>query len=364
MAMKGFLGAAAKKNTDIRGFLRDAAGGNSLKYSSERATKHLLYIPFINETVNNDGVDTEVKSIVSISAAVHEWNGIDGKYRSTVCIKDVIRDDGNGNVLNDGTCPFCNRVNDAWEIHNIRKEREEATCGKTGAELEEHMKNFVSSIADERKAKAARDYIYILVAKFRQDKAGAIVINDQSKLPEYDLKVMKLSTNRSEKIQKAVENSGIEMAGAEILFDYPDTEDVRHLSTDCVTVPVVRGTANSIISKFPALEEKILEDAKKFDWEGIEKAFPEWKGMTTSEAETIVKGLFKKYDEYKLALETNPDAKYMEYLTSSNTANPSLGAGNTATTADAAQAALPNNSPKIEVPAIDPNEAFGGIGTL
>lgn len=370
MAMKGFIGAAARKNSDIRDFLREAQGGNSLKYSAEKNTKHLLYIPYSIENVNEEGVDKQVKSLISISAAVHEWTGTDGKYRSTVCLDGIVREE-NGQLLNDGSCPFCARVSDAWDIYNIRKEREEASCNLTGAELEKYMKDITGKLSEERKAKAARDYIYILVAKFRQDKNGAIIVNEQTKLPEYDLKVMKLSTNRSEKIIKAVENSGVEMAGTEILFDYPNTDDVRHLSTDCVTVPVIKGTANSLLGKYAGLEEKILADAEKFEWDGIEKAFPEWKGMTTVEATTIVNGLFKKYDQYKKELEVNPDAKYMEYLTSATTAAPSLNVGTPVVTAEAPVAPA---IPSVENPApvagtvgagtVDVNDAFGGIGTL
>lgn len=358
MAMKGFLKAAARKNTDIREFLREAAGTSGLKYVAEKNAKHLLYIPYKKEVINEGGVDKEINSLISISGSVHEWTGIDGKFRSTICLDGVTREDENGNVLNDGTCPFCDRVNDAWEIYNIRKEREEQTCGKTGAELENYMKDISSKLAQERKAKAANEYIYILVAKFKQDKQGNLVMNDTTKLPDYELKVMRLPAKRSEKIQKAVENSGVELAGTELLFDYPDTEDVRHLYSDSVVVPVIRGTANSLITKFDGLENAILEAAANFEWDGIEKSFPEWKGMTTKEAQMVCNGLFKKYDDYKLQLETNPNAKYMEYLTAGTAQNPSLTGGETKPAENPGTVAAP------QVPNLDVNDAFGGIGSL
>ena len=359
---KGFIGAASKKNADIRQFLKEAAGGTSLKYSAEKAMKHFLYVPYTESVVaDENGNETKVKEIISISAAVHEWNGSDGYYHSTVCINGVVRNDEADptKVLNDGTCPFCERVRDAWEIFNIRKETEERTCGKTGAELEQYMKNITSKLSDERKAKAARDYIYILVAKFRQDKGGSLVLNQTTRMPDFELKVMKLSTSRAEKIVKTVETSGIELAGTEIVFDYPDTDDVRHLSTDCVTVPIMHGSNNSVIAKYPGLEDEILRQARLFTWDGLEKAFPEWRGMTTAEAQITMNKMFKQYDDWKKELETNPNARYMEYLTAGATATPALGIGTAAPAA--------TQEPNLQMPTVNPvdvNDAFSGVGSL
>lgn len=372
--MNSFLAAATKRNKDIRSFLRDASGANSVKYSAVKNEKHLIYIPYITETVNEDGVDKEVKSIISITAKVHEWNGADGKYKSTVCLDGVIREDSDGTPLNDGSCPFCNRIADAWDIFNIRKDREAQASGKSGAELEKYLEEIRGKLAEDNKAKAPREYMYILVAKFRQDKNGLLTKNDKGR-PEFDLKVMRLTANRSEKILKTIENGGISLEGAELLFDYPNTEDIRHLYTDSVIVPAVRGTANSVITKFDGLEEEILEAAKKFTWDGIEKSFPELKGMTTKEAQTVMNGLFAKYDDYKKQLETNPNARYMEYLTS--TANvPGLNVGDDAPAGEpagqtanpaglnvpSANTAAPTAPTAPVVPDVD--AAFGSIGSL
>jgi hypothetical protein len=217
------------------------------------------------------------------------------------------------------------------------------------------MKQVASKFGEERKAKAPKDYLYMLVVQFRQDKNGSVIKNDATQMPEYDLKVMRLPAKRSEKILKTVENTGIDFEGAEILFDYPDTDDIRHLYSDAVTVPIVRGTNNSIISKFKGLEEKILAEAANFKWDGIEKSFPEWKGMTSDEATAVCNSMFKKFDEYKTALAENPNAKYMEYLNSNISSVPELGVSSEAKV----------EVPKApEIPKVDVNSAFGGIGTL
>ena len=328
----GFMAAASKKNSDIKGFLRDASSGNGIKYVAEKSAKHLLYIPFLeSEEVGPNGETYQNKSLCSIAGKAHEWNGTDGKYKSTVCLDGVVLKDAQGNITNDGTCPFCARLSDAWEIYKYRMDREQQTCGKTGEELKKHLDDLKSDFAEERKAKEARDYIYILVAKFRTDKVNNVIIGQRG-LPEFDLKVMKLSTSRSEKIMKSVENSGLEFLGCEIIFDYPDTEDTRHLSSDCVTAPVYPNSKNSILAAYPALQAEIQAAAAAFSWEGIDKSFQEWKGMTNEEAKITTDSLFKQYDSYKNELAVNPNAKYMEYVgpKSANTesATPSAGTGN------------------------------------
>ena len=62
----------------------------------------------------------------------------------------------------------------------------------------------------------------------------------------------------------------------------------------------------------------------KFEWDGLEKAFPEWAGMTTSEAQKVVDSMFEQWDIYKKDLLTNPQAKYLEYVVRTPSTTPSL----------------------------------------
>ena len=324
--MPGFLSAAAKKQTDVRSFLRDAAGSNSIKYTPEKGAKHLLYIPYrVEDVVDENGNHSPMNRIIAISGAVHEWNGIDGKYRATVCMKGVVRHAENGTVLNDGSCPFCERVSDAWDIFRYRKELEERRCTLTGDDRKKHFEHINSTLADERKAKETREYIYILVVKFRLNKDDEPVIGDD-KLPEFDLKVMKLSASRVEKIEQQISNAGSEFAGSEIIMQYPESDDRRLVVSQSTTAPVF--PQSMMIAKFPALKSKIDSEVSKFEWEGIEKSFPEWAGMTQMEAEKITSDLFEAWDRYKKEKEVSPNAQYLEYVGGSSTpSTPAMDAG-------------------------------------
>lgn len=353
-----FLSTASKKVTDVRGFLRDAAGGNSIKYVAEKGCKHLLYIPYTSATeTDENGNTTTVKQLIAISGAVHEWQSPDGKYKATVCMKDVIRKSEDGEtLLNDGTCPFCERVSDGWDIYRYRKELEEANCKLTGEDRKKHLEKTTGTFADERKAKDARTYMYILVVKYRQAVDGNIVIGPDG-LPEYDLKVMKLSQSRVDKIQQQIANAGAELPGSELMFEYPNTDDRRLQVSQSTTAPVFPN--NMMVVKFPALINKINADVQKFEWEGIEKSFPEWNGMTTIEAKKITDALFEQWDKYKADIQINPAARYMEYITSTPVTTPQLG-GNV--TPAAAVPGVPTAAPTIptETPVV-PNVAPAGV---
>ena len=357
-----FLSTASKKVTDVRGFLRDAAGGSSIKYVAEKGTKHLLYIPYTTATeVDEHGNEISVKQLVAISGSVHEWQNPDGKYKASICLKDVIRkaDDGE-TLLNDGTCPFCDRVADGWDIYRYRKELEEASCKLTGEDRKKHLEKTNASYADERKAKDARTYMYILIVKYRQSADGGIVMGSDG-LPEYDLKVMKLSQSRVDRIQQQIANAGAELPGSELMFEYPNTDDRRLQVSQSTTAPVFPN--NMMTVKFPALVNKINTDVAKFEWEGIEKSFPEWNGMTSIEAKKITDAMFEQWDKYKADIQLNPGARYMEYITETPVTTPSL--GGTAVPGVAVPGAaptVPGVAPVMgpQIPSIpDANSVFG-----
>lgn len=373
-----FLSSAGRKTTDIRGFLREAAsGGNSIKYKAEAGKKHFIYIPYISvEDVDDNGNNVVKKQLVAIAGAVHDWMEGD-KYRATVCLKDVIRTADDGTLINDGSCPFCNRTADAWGIYNYRLKQEEETCGKTGTALAKHLEDIKGKFADERKAKDARDYMYILIVKFRTDASNKPIMGSDG-LPEYDLKVVKWSASRAEKIQQQIENSGDEFAGTEMIFEYPNNDDIRQVVGQSTTSPVFPNSR--FTNMFPALKDKINADVAKFTWEGIDKAYPEWAGMSSAEAEKTATDLFKAWDEYQLELKVNPNAKYLEYVGTAGPAvsNPALNA-QAAPQIGAAPQAAPGVAPQVApqvapapqvdapvqmpgaAPALDANQVFGGV---
>lgn len=321
-----FLAAAGKKATDIRSFLRNAQGGSSIKYRAEAGKKHLVYIPYTDiEQQDDDGNVVNVKTLVALYGSVHDWRDSADKYHAHVCLKGVISEK-DGELVNDGNCPFCDRVQNGWDIYNYRYALEEKTCGKTGTDLAKHMEKVKSQLADERKSKDAKSYIYMLVALFKTDTSNKPVIG-QDGMPEYELKVMKLSASRSEKIQNQLENAGTDLPGSELIFDYPTNDDIRQVVGQSTTSPVF--TNNMLTEKYKGLKDKIKADVDKFiadEWDGLDKAFPEWSEMSTRQAKLAMDELYKKWDEYQEELKTNGNAKYLEYGgEQNNTSNPSLG---------------------------------------
>lgn len=321
--MGSFLKSASKQVADVRTFLRDSAGNNGIKYTAEKGAKHVVYIPYTEEEVIDEvtQLKTKVKRIHSISGDVHEWTTQDGHFKACTCLKDVVIKNDNGDLINDGSCPFCDRRNAAWDINNYRVKVEEENCKLTGEARKTHLEKASATFRDERKIKEARSYMYILVVKYRLNEAGVAVTGTDG-LPEYELKVMKLSATRVEKIQQQVANSGSEFAGSELIFEYPNIDDRRLLVGQSTTAPVFPN--NMMTTKFPGLVAKINEDIAKFEWDGITKSFPEWEGMSVSQAKSLMDAAFEQWDQYTKELEVNHDAKYLEYIVATPATKPSI----------------------------------------
>lgn len=322
-----FLASAGRKTTDIRGFLREAAsGGNSLRYRAEAGKKHFVYIPgiMVEETDDLGNVVTK-KQLVALSGMVHDMIDSQGKYRACVCSKGVIRQTETGDYINDGSCPMCDRITDSWDIRNYRVEEEKSKTNMTGDALTKHIDDVKRRFADELKVKKQKDYVYILIALFRTGADNKPIIGEDG-LPEYDLKVAKWSAARADKIQQQIENSGDEFAGTEMIFEYPNVKDIMQVVGQSTTSPVFPQSRFTNI--FPALKDKITEEATKFQWAGIEKVYTEWEGMGTAEANETIGKMFKAWDDFLEEKEVNPNAKYLEYvgITGDEQSNPTLGA--------------------------------------
>lgn len=331
----GMFSQAKKPAVDVRSFLKSAASASSLKYSAEAGKKHYILIPYQETNMVDDegnivmenGVPVVKRELFAYSAKVHEWTTSDNKFKSCICLKDLVRKDADGNIINNGECPFCDRVGDSWDIYRYRKELEESTCKLTGENREKHLETVLASYRNELKCRSAKDYIYILVAQFKYENNRLVLGSDN--MPEYEIKVMRMSSSRIQKIEEQLSNSNIEFAGSELLFAYPNNDDKRLVVSQSTVAPVFKGT---VMETYPTLKEKIFEECNKFDWDNsIEKAFPEWEGMSSAAASATVDSMFVQWDGYKKALE-NPEtagtAKYLEYVIQSPATNPSLeGAG-------------------------------------
>jgi hypothetical protein len=309
--MTNIMPSAMNRITDVRSFLKSAASSASIKYRPERNERHHIYIPYNIVPVEDEatGKRIEEKQIIAIAGGVHEWVDSNDRYHATVCMKDNIRN-ADGVVINDGTCSICDRIQDGWDIYNYRMEMEKERCGKTGEDLKKHLDNMKRHFAMDRKAKEAHPYVYLLIALFKTNAKGDAVLDDEG-LPEFSLKVMKLSVSRLQKINDTLENTQSDFAGAEIVFKYPNEEDKRLVVSQSITTPVF--PSHMFTMNYPELKERIHAEAAKFNFTGIEKAFQEWKLMSTAEATKAMDAQFVHWDKYKKELVTNPDAKYMEY---------------------------------------------------
>lgn len=315
-----FFTPSAKKVADIREFLKEASG-NSLKYSMEANATHMLYIPFrLGKKVEN-GVESDTKEIIAIQEFVHTW-GV--PYKQIACLEGhVVKDEVTGELLNDGTCPFCENVSKAWDIFKYRKEIEESNCTLQGEAREKFMKSVNTTLGNEMKAKDKQLMLYLLVVQFKMSNKQP-VINQDTGLPDYELKVMKMSPSFVDKVTKQLETSGVPIEGASIALQYDDSKDSALLAQGRVVTVIYPDRA--IVATYPGLLERINQDCAAFTFEGIDSVFSELKGCTTAKAKEMMQESFAMWDAYLEEKKTNSDAKYLEYVTS-RTNTPSLGAG-------------------------------------
>lgn len=325
--MSSFFMSAGKKRVDVKTFLREAQGGNSIRYRAEMGKKHNFYVPF---SIGTDENGNQTKNLISYSMPVHEWTDANGRYHSCGCLKNVIRyidDDETKGMINDGTCPFCDNVAEGWEVANYRVDMEMKHAGnRTGKELEKFTSDVKSRCYGERKVKEANEYMYLLVVQFRTDKSGQNLTLGADGVPEYDLRVMRLGTSRLEKIMKQFENSKLEFPGSEFIISYGDEDQLMTAVSQSTITPVY--PQSGAIATYPDLLSRIEEDVEKFEWDGIEKAFPELDGMATAAALKIVDDSLEQWRAYKEEKKINPAAVYLEYATASdaNGGNPALDA--------------------------------------
>lgn len=314
--MGSFLNAAKRPMMDVASFLKQNSG-NSLKYSAVANETHKLYFPYQEITGDNGSI----KSVIALQAKVHDMHQTPEKFDSCVCLNGVTRmsDDGK-TVINDGTCPFCERVTDSYAIKSYREDLAVKSSNKTGKDLEDYKKALSSQYGAEIKISRAKPKAYVLVAKFNLDANGGPIL--ENGLPTYELKVMSLTTSRLENFTNVFTTSGMSLAGGELTIRYPNLKDIRQVVGQSTPIPSF-GQA-SVTQAYPQVMDKIQAEVATFDWEGIENSFPEWKGMSTEQAKIKCNTMFSSWDSYQAELAQNPNAMYLEYGNASSDTNPSL----------------------------------------
>lgn len=349
-----------KRPMSLTSFLKEASSqGSGIKYVAEKAKLHRLYIPrfqfnFPDETGN---MVSEL-SFIGEAHYIHEWKSGD-KFYSAECTKETL-----------GTCPFCDRVNDAWDIYNERYARAEENLKAQGldeGQIQWQMrgeqdkekrkspnayKGLYATFIDELKMKAVKAYLYLLVAQYEIDASGNPVC--EKGLPKYQLKVWRLPEGRVEVLQNIFAAQGGKIEGNELTIQYKDIEDRAQLVGQSTVASVFPDY--TWIKQFPGLQEKIDAEAAAFDMESIAKSFEELTKRELAACKNLADSGFAKWDAYKAEKAQNPGAIYMEYAALPQQNAPSLGigagaAGNGMTFALPQQAApAPAVAPQVAMP--------------
>lgn len=320
-----------KKPMSLASFLKEASSqGSGIKYVAEKAKLHRMYIPRFqfNYTDENNQPVSEVGPIAE-AHYIHEWKSGD-KFYSAECTKETY-----------GTCPFCDRVNDAWDIYNERYAKAESELKAQGmdeGQVQWQMrgeqdkekrkqpnafKGLYATFIDELKMKDVKPYLYLLVALYEMDPAGNPVC--EKGMPKYSLKVWRLPEGRVQMLQDTFASAGGRIEGNEITIQYKNIEDRAQLVGQSTVASVFPDY--TWIKQFPGLQQKIEEEAAAFDMESIAKSFEELTKRELAACKNLADAGFAKWDAYKAEKAVNPNAVYLEYAAAPTQNAPALGVG-------------------------------------
>lgn len=320
-----------KRPMTLTSFLKEAASqGSSIKYTAEKAKLHRMYIPrFQFNYEDENGAPVSELGPIAEMHYIHEWKSGD-KFYSAECTKETL-----------GTCPFCNRVNDAWDIYNERYAKAEAELKAQGldeGQVQWQMrgeqdkekrkqpnafKGLYATFIDELKMKAVKPYMYLLVALYEMDAAGNPVC--EKGLPKYQLKVWRLPEGRVQMLYDTFASAGGRIEGNEITIQYKNIEDRAQLVGQSTVASVFPDY--TWIKQFPALQSKIDEEAAAFDMSSIAKSFEELTKREFAACQSMADAGFTKWDAYKAEKIINPNAVYLEYSAAPAQNAPALGVG-------------------------------------
>lgn len=314
-----------RKMVNLQSFLKEAASaGSGIKYIAVKTETHRFYVPVMKTVVDNQEVTAPFAEMHNI----HEWKEGD-KFHSVECVADFF-----------GTCPCCDRVNDAWSIYNFRidqtKEQLKAQ-GMDDAAINYRIKGeqdkekrrqpnaykgISATFVDELKMKAPKPYLYLLVAQFETDPSGTNPVLENG-MPKYNLKVMKLTQGRVESLAELFNNAGGVVEGNEFTIKYGNYEDRAELVGQSNMAPVF--TQFCWITIYPGLKDKIDQEAAQFDLTSISKSFDELKELEEPAIKNLANSGFARWDAYQAEKTMNPNAVYLEY-SSTVQAAPQIGA--------------------------------------
>ena len=103
----------------------------------------------------------------------------------------------------------------------------------------------------------------------------------------------------------------------------------------------VRGEKAMVSVKFPEFANRVNEDARTFEWDGLERAFPEFTEISASSLKKTVEDMFTEWDKYAIEKKEADEKRkngeqveeplYLEYAKSNTASNPALSTTTTTT---------------------------------
>lgn len=290
---------------DVQEFINEVnQEPRSLRYKSEPNATHRIYVPTKKTVVNIDGKDVVKDEIVAISVPIHRVTTVDGQYRGTYCTKGIVGEDGK--MM---SCPYCDAVNKAWEEVRYRIKYEDEHCTITDPNArQKYLEDAHKKIYGSLKFNEPMQQVYLLIVQYKIEKNKA-VLSEETGLPIFELKVMRLSTNRFESLNTNAVNAANESLGnAEFIIKYDGTEEAKHRkSVDTCVDPRRRWVETT-----PELLKAINAEVEKFDMNHLASVFSELADVSEEEKRAIVDEQFANWDKFQLELKTNPNAVYLE----------------------------------------------------
>jgi len=294
------LSLTSKKVTDVATFIKENASANKLRYATEAGTTHRIYFP--------TRVDDEGNAVAHIMAVpLHAW-GSGSNFDSCICTKGI-KVEGTGF---DGTCPVCDRLNDASDIVKYVKAEKEAACTLVGEARKKFIEELDTQMWRDRKVSPMKQKYYVALVLLKTDKDGKALIDGDGAKFSIHIAAWTESTLQkfldALKLQDDEENIG----GREFKVMYGDYADAM-TRVGQAKVAVV-DEKKSLVREGTPLYNEIIAAITDFDFErSVELCRPEVKDQTPAEIRVSMNGLFREWDTYKAELAVNPNAKYLEY---------------------------------------------------
>ena len=295
------LALTSKKVTDVATFIKENASANKLKYTTEANVTHRMFFPTY---VNEEG--KEVPYVVATK--IHAW-GEGSNYSSCICTKGVVVE----GTEYDGSCPVCERLNDASEIVKYVKAEKEAACTLVGEARKKFLEDLDKQLWRDRKVSAAQIRYYVALVKLNCDKEGRALV-DKDGADKFSIHIASWTKNSMEKFLDALTMQDDEpnIGGREFKVKYGDYNDaMTRVGQAQISVVDVK---KALVQEGNELYKEIMAAMEKFDFNhSIELARPEVETKSLVEIRASMNTLFREWDNYKAALAVNPDAKYLEY---------------------------------------------------